>query len=39
MRRGRLYLKQAGYSVVWTEDGRQGLAAFRTKKPRWYCST
>lgn len=39
MRTVRLYLGQAGYSVAWAEDGRQGLAAFRTEKPRWYCST
>ncbi len=29
----RLYLEQAGYSVVWSADGTQGLAAFRHEKP------
>lgn len=29
----RLYLEQAGYSVVWATDGRQGLATFRQDKP------
>jgi DNA-binding response OmpR family regulator len=33
MRTVRLYLEQAGYSVVWAEDGQQGLAAFRHEKP------
>lgn len=33
MRTVRLYLEQAGYSVVWAEDGQQGLAVFRTEKP------
>lgn len=29
----RLYLEQAGYSVVWATDGARGLAAFRHEKP------
>ena len=29
----RLYLEQAGYSVVWAADGIQGLSAFRHEKP------
>lgn len=29
----RLYLEQAGYSVVWATDGGQGVAAFRQEKP------
>lgn len=33
MRTVRLYLEQAGYSIAWAEDGRRGLAAFRTEKP------
>ncbi|HEX9921909.1 MAG TPA: response regulator transcription factor [Anaerolineae bacterium] len=33
MRTMRLYLEQAGYSVVWAEDGQQGLATFRNEKP------
>lgn len=33
MRTVRLYLEQAGYSVVWAEEGQQGLAAFRNEKP------
>ena len=33
MRTVRLYLEQAGYGVVWAEDGQQGLAAFRNEKP------
>jgi len=33
MRTVRLYLEQAGYSVVWATDGAQGLAAFRHEKP------
>jgi DNA-binding response OmpR family regulator len=33
MRTVRLYLEQAGYSVVWAEEGQQGLAVFRHEKP------
>jgi len=29
----QLYLEQAGYSVIWTSDGTNGLASFRQENP------
>ncbi|MEZ4666470.1 MAG: response regulator transcription factor [Anaerolineae bacterium] len=33
MRTVRLYLEQAGFEVLWSSDGTEGLAAFRHEKP------
>jgi DNA-binding response OmpR family regulator len=33
MRTVRLYLEQAGFSVVWASDGASGLSTFRQEKP------